>query len=179
MGRWAGVFLAALLAGCASGGEPTPALQRPMVAVTDTAANVDRAQLVGTWACRELNPVPGHAPAQQTIRYNADGTGSTSSVIDASQTARDLSGRYDLDFTYNWAVEGGKIVASNVRSKATPADSSESSGLLARLTEVVVSNFGATGKPGAAELLQQSHDKLVMKAANVEGGPILSCTRSS
>ena len=182
MGRWAGLFLALAVTGCASGGgggEPTPAMQRPMVTVTDTAATVDRAQLIGTWACRELNPVPGHAPAEQTIRYDADGKGSTSSVVDASQTNRELSGRYDLDFTYDWTVDGGKIVASNVHTKATPADSSDSSGALARLTEVVVSSFGATGRPGAAEVLQQNHDKLVLKAANVEGGPILSCTRTS
>ena len=186
MGRWAGASLVMLLAGCAgtnagSGGgtQPVAAVQRPVVAVTETVNQVDRGEIVGNWACREINPLPGHAPVEQVIRYENDGKGTTNSVIDASQVTPGLSGRFNLDFAYDWAVEGDKIIASNVLSKATPADSSDSSGILARLTQVVVTNFGATGKPGAADVLQQSHDKFVMKAANVEGGPVLSCSRSS
>jgi hypothetical protein len=45
-----------LLAGCATGGGETP--RRPTTSVADDVGAVDRAAVVGTWQCRELNPYP-------------------------------------------------------------------------------------------------------------------------
>ncbi len=65
---------ACLLAGCAVGGGGGDAPRRPAVAIADEVAAVDRDLVVGTWACRELNPYPEMPPLTITTTYEADGT---------------------------------------------------------------------------------------------------------
>src|SRR4051812_37873954 len=78
-----GIGLVALgLAACTTGGGGggdgggySRSTQRPVVNVPNQVTSVDRRLIVGTWQCRELNPLPGMpVHPTNTTTYNADGT---------------------------------------------------------------------------------------------------------
>jgi hypothetical protein len=168
-----------VLAGCATmgGGVPPSGPQRPAVAVEDQVGTVDRAMLVGAWSCREMNPYPGRPSVTSEVRFDADGTGHNSAVVDTSQGGNPLGGRMALDYTYNWQVQGDRIVASGVQSSVKALDGNPATGLMAGLSQFVINRFSSELKPGTLDPLKLDRHELIVRNADAPGGPVLDCTR--
>jgi hypothetical protein len=166
------------LAGCASmGGGPSPsAPERPAVAVQDEVGAVDRALLIGTWSCRELNPYPGRPATDVQVSFNADGTGHNSAILDPAQGGSPL-GKMAVDFTYNWQVQGERILASGVQSSVHALDGNPATGVMAGLSQFVVNRFSSQLKPGTLDPLKLDRQQLIVRNADAPDGPVLDCTR--
>ena len=168
-----------ILAGCAStgGSPPESAPARQAVAVQDQVGAVDRALLVGSWSCRELNPYPGRPATEVQVSFNPDGTGHNSAVVDTSQGGNPLGGRMALDFTYSWQVQGERVVATGVQSSVRSLDGNPATGMMAGLSQFVINHFSNQLKPGTLDPLKLDRQELILRNADVQDGPVLDCTR--
>src|SRR5689334_14957696 len=167
-----------ILAGCASTGGPSAsAPARPAVAVQDQVGAVDRALLVGSWSCHELNPYPGRPATEVQVSFNPDGTGHNSAIVDTSQGGNPLGGRMALNFTYSWQVQGDRVVATGVQSSLHALDGNPATGMMAGLSQFVINHFSNQLKPGTLDPLKLDRQELVLRNADVQDGPVLDCTR--
>lgn len=157
-----------LVTGCATGGD-TP--RRPAVSVADEVSAVDRAAVVGSWQCRELNPYPEVPTVATTTTYRADG----SFTSEGRSAARPPLGAVEITATGNWSVEGGAIVTSGVTTEASSADAwtDMMAGVAARL----VDSFGGPEDRAAGEVLKLTRAELVLRPSGVEDPPVIACTR--
>jgi hypothetical protein len=158
-----------LLTGCAVGGGDTP--KRPAVAVADEVGVVEQSRIVGTWRCRELNPYPELPRQTITSTYNADGT----YVGEGVTEARPPFGAMRAKVTGRWAVEGDRIVTSDVETEAGSDDAWTN--MMAGIGASIVNSFGQEQTRGVGDVLKLDRDELVLRAVGVEDPPIFSCTR--
>jgi len=157
------------LAGCAVGGGDTP--KRPAVAVADEVGAVERSRIVGTWRCHELNPYPELPRQTVTSTYNSDG----SYVGEGLAEARPPFGAMRVKMTGRWAVEGDRIVTSDVETEASAQDAFTN--VMAGIGTSIVNSFGQEQARGAGDVLKLGRDELVLRAVGVEDPPVFSCTR--
>lgn len=172
----AATALLALAAGCA-GGEPDAPI-RPVVSLPDEVGAVDRAALVGTWACRELNPLTGREPVTSTMELGADGRGHNVGQADMMERGAPVSGKMVIDTVYDWRVDGDRLVAANARTTVRSADGEPTSGFLAGLAQMAVNTFAKGGAPGSMDVLRLDARELVLRNAEVAEAPTLACTRA-
>jgi hypothetical protein len=167
----AGVLAAMLVAGCTGAGGDPP--RRPAVAVADDVNAVDGGQVVGTWQCRELNPLP-EIPQQIIVTtYEADGT-----FLSESRSApRPPLGAMLVTVRGWWAVEGDRIVTSGVTTEAHAADGDAWTDMMAGLGASFVNSLGERGSAGAGEVLRLGAGELVLRPLGVEDPPVIACTR--
>lgn len=163
--------LAAVLAGCATGGGEA---RRPAVAVADEVTTVQPNLLVGTWRCRELNPYPELPKATRTLTFAADGTAVAEVLTEDDPRYGPIQGTS----RGNWAVEGDRLVMRNMRLEAKAAEGSTNpfGGFLAGLTTSVANTFMRDQQDGTSDVLRLSRNELVFRG-NVEDPPVVACTR--
>ncbi len=166
-----------LLAACATGGSDVP--KRPPVNVADTVSSVDKALLVGTWQCHELNPVPGVPETKQEIAFKADGTLVSTGHAAMPEEASGMLGTGDMisTTTGSWQVEGGDIATSGLHTEVTSADGNALMGAMAGLVSSIANSSSATMAPGKTNVLRLGPHELVMRPVGVEDPPVLSCSR--
>jgi hypothetical protein len=170
-----------LAGGCAGGGGTAGASgpRRPAVAVEDAVGAVDRAALVGSWSCRELNPFEGRQPQAQTLEFREDGKGRSSATIDMAAQGGPLPGRMAVDHTFDWTVEGERVAVGNTQATVRAADGNAATGALAGLTQFVINRFSSETKPGTMDVLRLDGERLVVRTnTEVELAPTLDCTRA-
>lgn len=173
----------ATLAACATGGggeEPSSAaLRRPAVTMPDEVRDVDRAKLVGTWTCKELNPIEGRAPITTTVRFNQDGTARNSAIVDMAAQGGPVGGKMAIDYAYTWQVQGERVVAVNPQATVRAADGSQATGFLASLSQFVINRFSSETKPGTMDPLKLTSSELVLRSGEMADGPVLACTKGA
>lgn len=167
----AGVLAAALLAGCAVGESGPP--QRPAMIVADEVGRLDPARIVGTWTCRELNPMPGLA--EQTIVTTYEVGGVFTSV--SRSAPRPPLGAMLVTVRGRWSVEGDRIATSGVTTEARAADGDPRTDTMAKLGASFLNSLGDKGSASASEVLRLSAGYLVLRPLGVEDPPVISCTR--
>lgn len=162
------------LAGCAGldGGSSSPP-PRPTVSVPDEVQSIDRSKLVGTWTCRELNPMQGAPVLTSVNTYNADGT--------FTGTSKGSSDGQALPFvtsvTGNWAIQGDRIVSSNIKTSAKSSDGNPAMDMIAGLGSSIANTMIEKEPPGLGNVLKLTSTELVVKAEGVDNPPVISCTR--
>jgi hypothetical protein len=174
----AGIAAGLSLAACATDGGSGSAPIRPVVNVTDEVSTVDADQMVGTWTCRQLNPIPDMPDVASTMTYEASGKGRVVAVADTQGKTAGIPAKLKTDFTYDWSVEGERLVISNVDSTITAADDSAGSSILAPIAQLVSSTFIDESEPSTSDVLELTDTKLVTRPIGVEDPPIISCTRN-
>jgi hypothetical protein len=159
------------LLGCAGTNEPPPT--RPAVAVADEVGAVDRARLVGTWQCRELNPYPGAPRLVTTVTYASDG-----SFTSQGTTAAGEAGPSPMRFsgTGHWRVEGDRLITSDVHSDVTAADGNPLMSALGAISSSIANNF-MRDRSGPIDVLRLTANELVLRPIGIEDPPVQSCTR--
>jgi hypothetical protein len=173
MGGWAaGRFVVAgalLLAGCATGGGEAP--RRPAVSVADQVGTVDRSLLVGTWQCRDLNPYSGAPQQTVTQTFGADGTFRG----DSSVSGEGPVGLIQVSAVGKWAVQGERLVTSDVTTKASSADPTMN--LIAGLTSQYLNSQPPSLRDGSSDVLELTRSRLVTRPAGIDDPPVIACTR--
>ena len=167
----AGALLAGAvaLAGCATSGGDTP--RRPATSVADEVGEVDRAAVVGTWQCRELNPYPEVPLVATTTTYRADGTFTS----EGRSAPRPPLGPVRVEANGRWSVDGGEIVTSGVTTEASSEDAWTN--LMAGVGAQFVDWFGRAQDRASVEVLKLSRGELVVRPNGVEDPPVIACTR--
>ena len=160
---------AVLLAACATGGGETP--RRPATSVADEVGDVDRAAVVGTWECRELNPYPEVPQVATTTTYRADGTFTS----EGRSTPRPPLGPMRVEANGRWSVEGGEIVTSEVATEASSEDAWTN--LMAGVGAQFVDWLGGAQDRASVEVLKLSRGELTVRPSSVEDPPVIACTR--
>ena len=79
---------------------------------------VDRAMVVGTWECRELNPYPQVPKQTAKLTYAKDGTLSGIAHSQAMPPFAEMT----IKSTCKWTVEGDRIVTSDIQTEAGSED---------------------------------------------------------
>ena len=159
------------LGGCAATSEPPP--RRAAVAVTDEVGAIDRARILGSWQCRELNPYPGAPRLVTTVTYAPDGS-FTSEGITAAGEAGPSPMR--ISAIGQWRVEGERLITSQVRSDATAADGNPLMSALGSISSSIANNF-MRDRSGPIEVLRLTPTDLVLRPIGIEDPPVQSCTR--
>jgi hypothetical protein len=166
-----GILVALLVAGCTTGGSDPP--RRPVVAVADEVTSLDGRQIVGTWQCRELNPLP-EIPQQIIVTtYADDGTFRSES----RSAPRPPLGAMLVTVQGRWAVEGDRITTSGVTTEAHAAGGDAWTDMMANLGASFVNSLGERGSTSAGEVLRLGPGELVLRPLGVEDPPVISCTR--
>jgi hypothetical protein len=159
-----------ILAGCAMGGGDTP--RRPVVSVTDEVQAVDRAAVIGTWECRELNPFPEVPQVTTRTTYRADG----SFTSEGRSAPRPPFGSMEIQANGRWAVEDQRIVTSGVETDASSEDAWTN--FMAGVSAQLVDSFGGRENRSSGDVLKLTRSELVLRPAGVEDPPVIACTRS-
>lgn len=177
MQGWAGrvglVGVAALLAGCAMGGGGSEA-KRPAVSVADEVGAVQRAMLVGTWRCHELNPYPELPKATRLVTFAEDGT-----VTTETRTEDDPRyGSMQATSRGKWSVEGERIVMRDMtlEAKAAEGNTNPFTSMLTGLTTTVANTFMRDEMSGSADVLELTRGELVFRPV-AEDPPVVACRR--
>jgi hypothetical protein len=160
---------ALLLAACATGGGDTP--RRPATSVADEVGEVDRAAVVGTWECRELNPYPEVPQVATTTTYRADGTFTS----EGRSAPRPPLGPVQVEANGGWSVEGGEIVTSEVTTEASSEDAWTN--LMAGVGAQFIDWFAGAQDRASVEVLKLGRGELVVRPIGVEDPPVIACTR--
>ena len=104
----------ALLAACDLGDfDPLGMTEsRPPVTIAKEVTTVSTAELVGSWACRELNPYADQPAVTTTIVLAADGTMSSEALLPMAGT---MPGATDMlmRMTGDWRVEGDRLITTD------------------------------------------------------------------
>jgi hypothetical protein len=158
-----------LLAACATGGGETP--RRPATSVVDEAGAVDRAAVVGTWQCRELNPYPEVPQVATTTTYRADGTFTS----EGRSAPRPPLGPMRVEANGRWSVEGGEIVTSEVTTEASSEDAWTN--LMAGVGAHFIDLVGGAQDRVSVEVLKLSRGELVVRPSGVEDPAVIACAR--
>lgn len=175
-----GLLAGLALAGCAGGGsDTTPTPTRAEVVFEDEVRAIDQKRLVGRWECRELNPFAGRQPATHTATYEAGGKARSQALVDMAQQGGPSAGRMAVDFTYDWRIDGERIVASGIRSDIRAADGNAATGVMAGVTQFVANNFANRGKPGTVNVLRLTDRELVMRDTETPEAPLFGCDRAA
>ncbi|WGF90150.1 hypothetical protein [Marinivivus vitaminiproducens] len=164
------------LAACATS-EPTP--QRSALTVPAEVASIDRSLLIGRWSCTEMNPLPDAPAFTQTMRFGTDGRAVQDAVASTGEETGTEPMRLNLHSTYDWSIEGGRLIATNVETDVTAGNDEAMSSWMAGLTQMIADSFGDTNEPGAYSVRELSSSRLVMQAADVDDPAVLGCTRVS
>jgi hypothetical protein len=158
-----------LLAGCTGMGGDTPT--RPPLNVADQVQQVDRGEVVGTWTCRELNPYPELPQQRTTITYNKDGT----LVGEGRSEARPPFGAMTVNLTGKWAVEGDRIVTSDMQADAGSADAFTD--VMAGIATSIANSWSTSQAQGSGDVLKLTERELVLRPVGVDDPPTFSCSR--
>lgn len=166
-----------LLAACATGSSDTP--KRPPVNVADTVSSIDKALLVGTWQCHELNPLAGVPETKTSIELKADGSlVSNGRSAPSQQEGSPLgSGEMIISSTGTWQVEGEDLIITGVHTEAKPADGNAIMGAITSFATSIVNSSSEAMTPHQSNVLRLSRHELVMRPVDVEDPPVISCTR--
>ena len=160
----------AALAACSGIAGPPP--KRPAVQVSDQVQQVDRAAIVGTWTCREVNPY-AEVPAQNsTVSYDADGGFISKARYDAGATPP--FGGMSVVTTGKWTVENDRIVTSDVNSQASSPDAFTN--MLAGVATSFANNMSAQ-QQGSGDVLKLTRNELTIRPVGIDDPPVLACTR--
>lgn len=159
-----------LLSGCVGVAGDAP--KRPPVTLADEVQQVDRAEIVGSWTCRELNPYPEVPQQVSTITYADDGTFTGKARYDA--TTPPFAGM-TVESGGTWAVAGDRIVTSDVRTSAGSDD--PFTNVMAGIATSFANSF-AGQQQGSGDVLELTKAKLVFRLVGVDDPPVYACTRS-
>lgn len=157
-----------LLAGCAGDGTTR------IAAFGDDVGAVDASNIVGAWRCEELNRPPGVPIGVFAMNYAADGRGTTRSSGSSPVAGM---GQVILDSTFEWKVEGSRIVQHGVRTRALPADAQPSTAALAQLTQKVVDEVAADSTARELDVRRLDDLGMVVVPADVPEAPTFACSR--
>lgn len=163
------VGVGALLAGCTAVGGDTP--KRPSLTVADEVQQIDPEQLIGTWTCRELNPYPEVPQQVSTITYAQGGTFTSKAQYDAQTPP---FGAMSIVAAGRWAVEGDRIVTSDVKTSAASQDAFTNA--MAGIA-ISIMNSISDQQQGSGDVLKLTPTELGYRAAGVDDPPVYSCVR--
>jgi hypothetical protein len=165
--------LTILLSAACTSGLDTEAPRRPPVESPAPLAAIDRALLAGTWQCRDLNPYPGQPEQIVTSTYDADG-----SFTDRSRAPGPPGGgAIEVTTRGRWAVDGGRLALSEVRTEARSADGDPKLDRIAALSAEFLNSRPQHERDGAADVLRLSESELVLRPVGVEDPAIVRCVR--
>jgi len=177
LGTVAALSSLALVAACETGGlDPFGSdAERPEISVAKEVTMVSATELVGTWACRELDPYPDQPDIASTITINEDGTMSSVSILPIGET---MPGNPDMVMTVvgDWQVEGDRLITSNSEVDVVAADGSEAG--LASLMSNAAAYFVDQSGDSSSEIFRITASDLVMRADDPDA-PTISCLRQS
>ena len=148
---------------------------RPQVTVAKEVTTVSSAELVGSWACRELNPYPEQPAVTTTIALAADGTMSSEALLPMAET---MPGASDMlmTMTGNWRVEGDRLLTTDTEVEMTNADGSQ--GGLSSIMQSAVAFFADQAGDGNAEIFRVTASELVMRDEDPDA-PTVACLRQA
>lgn len=148
---------------------------RPPVTVAKEVTTVSSAELVGSWACRELNPYPDQPAVTTTIDLAADGTMSSEALLPMAGT---MPGASDMlmRMTGDWQVEGDRLITTNTDVEMTNADGSE--GGLSSMMQSAAAFFTDRAGDGNAEIFRVTASELVMRDQDPDA-PTVACLRQA
>jgi hypothetical protein len=164
-----------VLGGCATlddGAWSAP--RRPPLDITRDAVDPTPGQVVGSWACHELDPFPDQAPVLTDLRLDPDGSFEWQQRI---LLDGETPGPFELVLILegNWRLQGNRLVRSGVTGTSRPADGSGPAGPRP-LMDGVLAAFARQAETVPTELLRVTEGELVMR--DVEAGvATLGCRR--
>lgn len=140
------VCITVFIAACASSAPST----RPAYTGPDTVSEVQRQQIVGRWAAKELNPVNAQPSRTTIIEYSSDGGVKGFIKLAIAANAQTL----EFEVTGGWSVEGDVISHKNITMKST-ADNEAGQ----RLSKLVNSQSDISG---VARIYELTNNRMVM-----------------
>jgi hypothetical protein len=167
----------ALLAACdVSDFDPLAASQsRPQVTIAKEVTTVSSAELVGSWACRELDPYPEQPAVTTTIELSADGTMASEALLPMAGT---MPGASDMlmTMTGNWRVEGDRLITTDTDVEMTSAGGG--AGGLSSIMQSAAAFFADQAGDGNAEIFRVTASELVMRDEGPDA-PTVACLRQA
>ncbi|MEZ5862282.1 MAG: hypothetical protein R3D28_25495, partial [Geminicoccaceae bacterium] len=172
--RALGVVLA-LLGGCAAFDDGTwDEPRRPPLDIARDVVDPSASQVVGSWACHELDPYPDQAPVLTELRLDPDGRFAWQQriVLDAA-----APGPFEriLVLAGNWHLDAAGLVRSAVTGTSRPADGSAPDGPAPSM-ESVLAALAKEAETVPTALLRVAADALVMQDEDA-GAATLACER--
>lgn len=175
-----GLLAGLALAGCAGGGsDATPTPTRAEVVFEDEVRAIDPKRLVGRWECRELNPFTGLKPVAQTVTYETGGKARSQALVNLADQGGPDIGPMASDSTFDWRVEGERLLVSNIRTGIRAANGNPGTGLMAGLAQTMANTLSNRGGPATSNVLRLNDRELVMRDTETPEAPLFGCTRAA
>ena len=148
---------------------------RPPVTIAKEVTTVSSAELVGNWACRELNPYPDQPAVTTTLVLAADRTLRGEALLPMAET---MPGASDMLMrtTGTWRVEGDRLITTDTEVEMTNADGSQ--GGLSSLMQSAAAYFADRAGDGNAEIYRVTASELVMRDEEPDA-PTVACLRQA
>jgi hypothetical protein len=165
----------ALLAACDVGDFDTfgASQSRPQVTIPKEVTTVSSAELVGSWACRELDPYPDQPAVTTTLVLAADRTLRGEALLPMAET---MPGASDMLMrtTGTWRVEGDRLITTDTEVEMSNADGSQ--GGFSSLMQSAAAYFADRAGDGNAEIFRVTASELMMRAEEPDA-PTVACPR--
>jgi hypothetical protein len=149
-----------------------PASDRPALASFGPGGPVEPALVVGVWRCSDLNPLPDQPLQAITTTYAEDGSYSAQSQV----PERGPLGPIAVTQRGRWAIEGDRLVTSEVVTEAHAVDGNTRTDAFAKASAQIVDAMSA-GKPAASRVLRLNARRLTLRPLDVKDPPVIGCLR--
>ena len=130
--------------------------------------------LVGTWQCRDLNPLPGQPPQSVATRYADDGSFRSISELPVHGPIGPIA----VEQRGRWALDGDRLITSDVTTAARALDGNTETDAYAKAGAELVDAMGA-GRPVASQVLLLDPARLTLRPAEVDDPPVIGCSRDA
>jgi hypothetical protein len=136
---------------------------------------VSGAELVGSWACRELNPYPDQPTVTTNLVLNADGSFVSEALLPMAET---VPGASDMVMTTagDWQVEGDRFVTQEAEVDVVAADGGEDA--MASWMNTAAEFFMERAGDADAEIFRVTASEFVMRDDDPDA-PTISCMRQA